>query len=257
MAIVAAGSLAASTQVDLAEYETSRPLLYHLLKFTLSWAWLAWILTASVALAEVVRRKIGMPWVWVGIHRILDVYAQQVFKDSIDTDEFSRVTLFQYKKLRWDWFCFWREWFRFCPWGGWLVPVERSGHTYRKRGTCFKAPDAADKAKGISGIVWASKRIVTVEGLPNLCEDCDETELSLRVKDYAELTWTTPEWVSDRIKGKKSLERSFCGIPVEVGNKMWGVIVVSSRSPSSLESQSLKMFTQFAAGVLDPLLERA
>jgi hypothetical protein len=124
------------------------PTQWHLATGVLTWAQQsAWIsiplLTAGLALMQVVRSMIGPPWVWDTVHYLLDKFQEHVFEGQSGPLHHHRVTLFKYTRRR-LWFCRW-------PWSGWLVPVERSGHTTRRSHTVFLTPDDADQAEGIAG----------------------------------------------------------------------------------------------------------
>jgi len=71
------------------------------------------------------------------------------------------------------------------------------------------------------------------------------------IKDYAAQTWVTEEWLAH----KKCLARSFCGIPVEIRGKPWGVIVLDSRNPGEISKDAVDHYTQIAR-TLAKLLER-
>ena len=140
------------------------------------------------------------------------------------------------------WLCRW-------PWSGWLVPVERSGHTTRRSHTIFLAPDDADQAEGIAGQTWAQNRVVVVNGLSDVNENPSREVLA----EYAQRTWIAETWV---LQKQRQHARSFCGIPVEVKGKLWGVIVLDSRNPQAID-QNADKFYRLIGRVLGKLLERA
>lgn len=212
------------------------------------WAWFAGVLTISAAIAEVARRHIGMPWVWKAVHRILDVYSDQVFSsDKNEPIHHDRITLFKYQRFRWT--------FR-RPFGGWLVPVERSGHTNQRRGTCFLAPDDADQAEGVAGRAWSCRRSVIIDGLPPI--SCNHgVPDPKQVTEYSRATGVSEKWIRDRVRRRRPFERAFCAIPVEVAGRRWGVLVLSSRSPEVFTENATSVFHEFVAKAIEPLLERA
>jgi len=205
----------------------------------------AWILLPSLLLGmgvtELVRKMIGPPFVWETIHRLLDHVREDVFGTYAEPIHHHRVTLFKYVK--------WRFTLRSHggrPRGsGWLVPVERSGHTARKTKVAFWAPDEADLAEGVAGHTWAVRKAVQVSSLPDLGTDSSEQAYS----SYSKASWVSVEW----LRREPPLARSFYGIPVEIGGKPWGVVVLDSRNPALIRDRgSLRLL---ATG-LGKLLER-
>src|SRR2546429_194285 len=95
-------------------------------------AW--WQLPTVVILAGalgLLRKHLGSPWLWDAVHFHLDElrkFAFVVGRD--DAEHYHRVTLFKHVR----WLSRWRRW----PWSGWLVAVERSGHTTRGGVQYFK-----------------------------------------------------------------------------------------------------------------------
>jgi len=246
--IAVASSLAGASQADPAWIAEHAELFVKPHHFLLQWVWLAWILTLLIGVLEIVRRKIGSPWVWQCIHDILDAYKEKVFEDSrFDRDNHHRVTLFQHKKFTLKWW--------FIPKRGWLVPVERSGWTNRKRRTWFRAPDDADKAEGIAGMIWAMGKTLTVEDLPEINKKTIIMDRDA-IANYAKQTWVRENWVRNRLNKGYCAERSFCGFPIENKGKPWGVLVLSSRSPEALANESIEVFDDFVVTALSSLLER-
>lgn len=197
-------------------------------------AW-AWLVTPGVLLAipllDWVRRLNGDPKVWRIVHDVLDAFRDKVI-DSDPNDEIHqhRVTLFRHS----GWAFVLRRW----PWSGWLVPVERSGHTTQKTDIIFRAPDDADHAEGIAGLTWSRNKVVYVEDLPDLSSDGSEAAIEL----YALRSHMSPSLVRQR----RPRARSLCGIPVEVNGQLWGAIVVDSRHPKLLEAELRGHYTTYA-----------
>ena len=204
----------------------------------------AWVtvpsLTVALGLMQLVRLMIGPPWIWDTVHYLLDRFQGYVFEGESGPLHHHRVTLFRYTRVRF-WLCHW-------PWSGWLVPVERSGHTTRRSRTTFLAPDDADQAEGIAGQTWAQNRVVVVNGLPDINENppCDV------LAEYARRTWIAEAW----LQKQSQHARSFCGIPVEVKGKLWGVIVLDSRSPGVIDEEAIRFYSLIGR-YLGKLLERA
>jgi hypothetical protein len=215
-------------------------------------AWIqdrAWLLLIAVglflAISTAMRKIVGPPWIWDAIHSHLDSFREYAFPDQPgDMLHEHRVTLF--KRVQWHW-CL-RKW----PWSGWLVPVERSGHTTRRTSAAFRAPDDANEAEGVAGATWASKSAVPVPELPDLSGQPSPED----VADYAKKTYVSKEWVEAYIKRGRPLAKSFLGIPVDVSGKRWGVIVLDSKREMRNSPGKLSLYT-ILAKFLSTLLERA
>lgn len=163
------------------------------------------------------RKMIGGSRVWGLVHSVLDDLRGDLFGRSKDDRlHANRVTLFKY--VKWAW-CF-RKW----PWSGWLVPVERSGHTTRRTRSIFMAPDDGDRVEGVAGIAWSRGKQYYKEDLPDL-SDNESDEL---LREYSRSCKLSPETVRKR----KHLARSVHATTVEVKGCVWGVLVVDSRKPT-------------------------
>jgi len=214
-----------------------------------AWEWLFWLILLTGA-AQSLRRHMGPPWQWTLIENMLGEFRKFVFGPLLQQSEehHHRVTLF--KRV---WWC----WTGMPPWGGWAVPMARSGHTTRHGIAKFRAPDNADDAQGIAGRTWAKNDAVFVSGLPDL--GTDKSDGAYRT--YAEATSVTVQWVKKRLdKKKRPLARSFGGYPVLVAGKPWGVLVLDSRSESGVTKQSYDNsldYYKMLARFLGQLLERA
>lgn len=200
--------------------------------FMQTWAWV--VTPAALLLIPVldyIRRLIGNPKVWRIVHDVLDAFREKVIA-SEPNDEIHqhRVTLFRH--ATWAFVC--RRW----PWSGWLLPLERSGHTTRRTNIVFKAPDEADYAEGIAGLTWSRNGMVYVKGLPDLTIDRSDAAVS----EYAARS-RMPEEV---VRKRSPRARSLCGIPVEVNGQLWGVLVVDSRRPEMLEAEVRNHYSLFA-----------
>ena len=132
-----------------------------------------------------------------------------------------------------------------------LIPVERSGHISQKSTATFAAPDDADKAEGVAGRAWRTFRVLIVANLPDL--NAAYTEAGIR--EYAKKTWIDAKWVRARIAQRKTLARSYVGIPIRVDGKPWGVIIIDSLHPNSIETLGTP-FYDLMGKTLTKLLER-
>lgn len=186
------------------------------------------ILIGVFGFSQLVCRMIGPPWIWKAIRTLLDDLRNNAFGDkSNDPLHYHRATLFKHCRFRFTL----RQW----PWKGWLVPVERSGHTTLHSKTCFLAPNKADQAEGIAGQTWSRRKTLFIQNLPNLKSNPSDDNIS----KYARGSWVTEKWVRDH----EHLTRSFCGLPVEVGNNLWGVIVLDSRDRNPIDRNAEKHYT--------------
>lgn len=204
------------------------------------------IIPLMVAFCQFSAKKIGPPWMWESIHNMLDQLRECVFDGNTDSGlHCHRVTLFKHCS-----FCFrWRPKWGDNPCSGWLVPVERSGHTTRKKITCFLAPDDADRAQGVAGVTWARRACVIVENLP----DIQQNKTKKKVADYVTKAYVCDEWLVIH----QGNARSLYGIPVEVKSRLWGVIVLDSRKETFAGRQIADTFHKMFGKTLAKLLEKA
>jgi GAF domain len=175
------------------------------------------------------------------VHYLLDTFREHAFEKERGAPlHYNRVTLFKHVRFRWA-LCKW-------PWSGWLIPMERSGHTTQKSRTAFLVPDNADLVQGIAGQTWAQNSVVMVNELPDL----NGSPSPERFDEYARKTWVSVRWLQRRSQHG----RAFCGIPVEVKGRMSGVIVIDSRSPDAIDQEAVKVY-RLVGRYLGKLLERA
>jgi len=116
----------------------------------------------------------------------------------------------------------------------------------------FRAPDNPNAAEGIAGRTWAIGKIVLVDNLPDLSVNSSQKPADLEL--YAEKTGVKVAWLKEALRKQQFLARSFCGIPVEVKGRLWGVIVVDSRRPKIVAAEETY---RLVSRVLGKLLERA
>jgi hypothetical protein len=191
-----------------------------------SW-WVVLLSAIAIPVLDAGRKGIGAPAVWRVVRDVLDQFRGLLFPDAgEDHLHEHRVTLFKYSRWRW---CL-RRW----PWSGWLTPVERSGHTTQRTNIAFLAPDDADRVEGVAGMTWYRRQVVHVKDLPDLSEDQSDEA----IKDYARRSWIPEKLVRERLPRARSL----VGIPVEVKNEIWGIIVVDSRRAQIRQSEVKKHY---------------
>ena len=173
------------------------------------------------------------------VHELLDQMCEKTFKNqNFDLPQHRRVTLFKHRKI-----CFWR----FPFFGGFLVPIERSGADTRKTGSIFKVHDNGEKNEGVAGRVWSANSNLYVPNLPEIGGRCDPQALD----DYAAKTF----YPRNKLSGldKRPTARALMGIPVQVGNKKWGVIVIDSVRPTFNDRTAREAFQAIAKGLSSQL----
>lgn len=204
----------------------------------------AWItlplLVVLSGILGLLRKHLGSPWLWDTVHHHLDVIRKAAFDiQPGDGGHYHRATLFKFQQWRWCW----KKW----PWDGYLVPVERSGHTTRSGVSVFRAPDQADQCEGIAGRAWANNQLVTVSGLPALSNAAPQEDFEI----YSRNTGVSIEWLRQRLPQARSL----CGVPIDVKGRPWGVLVLDSRSPTGLKPEGAVMYEP-TSRLLAKILER-
>jgi heat shock protein HslJ len=225
---VALGVVGGAKLADPAKSGDYRPFLTSLQH--VSWWAVPALYFANLAF-QAAAKAISPPWVWETVRAILDQLRLHAFRGVRgELQQHNRVTLFKHVWWRWSW-CRW-------PWSGWLVPVERSGYTTRKTDTAFLAPDDGGRAQGIAGRAWASNETVSKSNLPAVTDKSPEDEL----KQYADETYISVELLRSRLVQKKSVALSLTAFPVEVKNKVWGVIVFDSRSKQPFPEEAIEHF---------------
>ena len=160
------------------------------------------------------------------LNAILNEFRDELFGDAGGHQGDHRVTLFQYRKTCWR--VIWRR--ARPPWGGWLVPVARPGHTSQRSHTVLRAPDNPSRLEGIAGKAWgANSKTYEVFDLPDLSE-VEKPKGDPLVAEYANRSHISQWWVRGRVKKKRLLARSLMGFKVEQPDgTAWGVLVLDSK----------------------------
>lgn len=258
IALVLAAGVGATPKIGLKSWPIDWHSPIQALKDSAGWA--VPILIFAAGVFKVTAYMIGPPHVWKSIHRLLDSFRNEIFEIGDEKEMYKhRITLFKRVSFcckrrpgsHWAW-----------PWGvgrhpfsGWLVPVERSGHTKQRTNTVFLAPDNADNVEGIAGRVWAGQRTTLISDLPDLKSSGSDAD----IRDYAIRANVTEEWVRARLSSGKTCSRSICCISLEIKGEPWGVIVLDSTSPKAINGRKhgWAMFEKMAPVVLGELLKRA
>jgi hypothetical protein len=165
------------------------------------------------------------------VHALLDEVRNGTFdKDDTKEEQDQRVTLFKYQRVAFRWPFF----------GKWLVPVERSGTMTRRTTAIFRVGDTARQCEGVAGRAWSRNRNYQIQNLPD-----PSSGVAKDVKDYAERSHVTIDKVNEYVKKKKALPRSMLGVPIEVKNEKWGVVVFDTVEPNMNVSRAEKLIRTF------------
>jgi hypothetical protein len=250
--LVAAGAVVAfgaSLKADLSQF-ASAPAIQGLLRWMQGTAWIVVVLgPILVAVIQWGRLKFGSPWAWEAIQKLLDEFRNEVFGDRTDDPlDHHRVTLFKFYKTAVR-LSAPRDWWH------WLIAVARSDHLTKLRIRRFRAPDDAERCEGVAGRAWRCKGWVLVPKvgakLPVLTPSSSESDIDA----YAKETGVDAEWVRCQLKHGRPLAASYAALLVRLKGQPWGVLVLDSRTPGTIDVAKLDRFKAFG-NLLTPLLER-
>lgn len=201
------------------------------------------VFTLTAAALSKWKSAIGSAWLWSTVHHFLNTFRSDVFDGAGGEAEYRhRVTLFKRNR-------FLRAGLLLRG-GGWIRPVERSGISTHLTRTAFRACDDPDRSEGIAGQTWSQNCTLIRRDLPNVFRDADPS--SEDVRKYAKLTWTSEQWVREN----RPRSRALLGLPLEVRNEPWGVVVLDSMDPNALDNLKPQQYQPFLK-YLGKLLERA
>ncbi len=211
--------------------------------------WMLPVCAVYLAVAERASTYLKSPQTWAAIDSFLDNLQKHFFKEGNLHDH--RVTLFKRATWNWDWHTWHlrgqkKRW----PWSGWFVPVARSGYAKRSSTRFWASEAESSAAEGIPGRVWVEGPRV-IDKLPDLKINSSDDNLS----KYAKETRVSKEWLQQRIRENKPCARSFCGIPVEVNGKFWGVIVMDSQLERLSSSDEFKNLYNLLGQLLGDVLQ--
>jgi hypothetical protein len=215
------------------------------------------ILIGVFTFLSVIINRWGDPWVLEKLQFILNEYQAKAFSaKATDPNHHHRVTLFKFKK----WVIFTRHctgswywpWGKHMPWSGWLIPVLRSGHTSQNTNVIFSAPDNADEAEGVAGQAWVKQNAVVYNDLPSPSKNGPKRN----IKQYCEVTTCPQEMVLKRLDQGKAMPLSIAATPVEVNGRIWGVVVLDSRSKDGVSNDSILNY-ELTVALIGQLLEKA
>lgn len=250
--LVAAGAVVlfgAALKADLAQFANA-PAIPSLLKWMQGSAWLVVVLgPITVAAIQWGRRRFGSPWAWEAIQKLLDEFRNEVFSERTDDPlDHHRVTLFKYHKVAVG-LCDPRDWWH------WLIAVARSDHLTKLRIRRFRAPDDAERCEGVVGRAWRCKGWVLVPKPGEASLALTSTSPETSIETYAKETGVDVEWVRRQIKHGRPLAASYAALLVRLKGQPWGVLVLDSRSPGTIDVAKLERFKALG-NLLTPLLER-
>lgn len=170
------------------------------------------------------------------VHRLLDQLRDATFKNETpELEQHRRVTLFRHRKFAWCWPFF----------GGILVPIERSGTSTRRTKAFFRAPDDGEHCEGVAGRAWGKHNIVQVSRLPDLKRSQTDADIA----EYSKNSFISEQRTRTYLSTNKTPPRSLLGMPIEVDNRLWGVLVFDSTGEEVKKSAARTIF-----GKLSPTL---
>lgn len=209
------------------------------------YSWLSVVSGSLVAICTFGMRTIGPPWVRHAIKNVLDEMHSYAFGRSNRAEFHDRVTLFKH-----EWFCVRRNRTKGPIVGGFLIPFARSGFMTQKSSVVFRVPDDATY-EGVAGFAFTSNVRIARENLPDVSPSASPSDQEFI--EYAGATFVDVEW----LKKERSTARCLYGIPVRVGGKPWGAIVVDSREKSITNSEHVVKSYYLVASVLGQLIRRS
>lgn len=251
--LVGAGLGAWLVRLDPAQYQNYPTSIGAIADYVRAHTWAIVLLPGLAGLSKYGLERLERRWVGRMIHALLTEYRRNLFGSLGGAKEEHRATLFVHRG-----FALWRTlpWsISRHPWSGWLVPVSRSDHTSQRVRARFLAPDRSRKSEGIAGQTWREAAIVTVDKLPELTKLSTASDIS----DYCRRTHVSESWVRSRLDEGESLPRSLRGLPIEVDNVVWGVVVLDSSREQAFTHDALgtEKFTLIFSSTMGRLLERA
>lgn len=212
-----------------------------------SFWWLA-VLFLVGSLARLIRSAMRRPGLQALTRELLDAFQRHVFDEVVDPPHHHRVTLF--KHVRWNRGMFWLG-------NGWLKAVQRSGHVARRTKYRWRASDDGKHLEGVAGRTWARDGVVIVQDLPDpLEEGLSPHRKEEAIASYAKKTWADRNWVTDRVGEDQPFARSLCGIPVKVEGRLWGVLMLDSRSAAAKDADEIRKTYGLFGSILGKILER-
>lgn len=235
----------------------NRPILWSAIEYIQDHSMYLYLFIGLLVLFSFLHRKLGDPWALEKLQFIIDEYQGKVFSANGAPKDHDRVTIFQHKKN----YIFARHWSAtrwYMPWGNkpifsnYLVPILRSGHLSKNSKAIFYAPDGSDKAEGVAAMAWAKRGSVVLSELPEILAVTGKRDR----EKYAKVTKCDIGLLDKYILEGRQPPRSIAAIPIECRGRIWGVVVLDSRSPRGVTNESVDNYTLTVA-LIGHLLERA
>jgi len=223
--------------------------------YTQQWSFYILVAIVFISMFAVVVNRLPDKWVWEKLKFVLDEFQKKAYVNHLDdrTDD-HRITLFQYKKFAG--FRFKHNKTTFSLWGenalfgGWLVPVLRSGHRSLNTKAIFRAP-LQGESEGVVGLCWDNQRSPVVDELPRVVRSTSDEQRD----KYARRTFSDRRMIDDYVEGGKPLPRAIGAIPVFVNGEIWGVLVLDSQAKNGVTQEVLDNFS-LTVEIIGQLLER-
>ena len=248
-ALVSVLMTSAALKIDMEWLTSHFPGLEDLAKFLRGIAFIVLpVATVVVAVTAEVRRAVRSTAREKVVKALLDDFLKEGFEDE-DASTTHRVTLFKHTRFVLSPLC-WIFGKNQC--GGWLVPYERAGEFSLGTGVKFYAPkDSPEKFEGVVGYIFGTGNCECIEGLPDLENNVSQS----KIDKYVKATRVPAEYVAKRLKKKKTMPRSFWGIPIEIDGCRWGVLLVDSFENSIPNSDRLRIIFRQQAACYNAILE--
>jgi hypothetical protein len=219
-------------------------------------SWL-WAIAALGAFTTFSRKFIGPKEVWSAVHTLLNDFRDRAFESQEDPHA-NRVTLFRHQK----WCLKSTAWFKMLTqgkwiWGGWLIPVERSGDMAQNPTVAFYAPmDYPNQAEGFAGIVFRRRVTLDLQELPALNSQMLKSNAGENtLKSYCESTNVSIKEIKKRLKRNEMCGRCFWGLHLEKEDaSIWGVLVIDSHQPNIRPKDEIYDEYKSLAKILDAML---
>lgn len=191
-------------------------------------------------LCRMVKRFLRPPHLQKQLKALLEGLQRELFKAEMNNGEAPhdhRVTLF---RKGWAWL------FRAWPWSGWLIPVERSGHMHRKKGSVFRLSDNSKKVEGVAGQAWARGTVI-IQDLPDLEE---RVEPNVQKDYFAEektlVNESHGQYVTLRI-GKNSGRLYGIEIDVHAAKAEWVALIQKALTERAMEKRKPRRLANYEA----------
>jgi hypothetical protein len=124
--------------------------------------------------------------------------------------------------------------------------VARSGLSTQKVRVTFAAPDDPERATGVAGQAATHRRTISAENLPDVSS---AAATAADFEEYANKSACKVTWI--RMHRPKA--RTLIGFPVEANGRIWGSLVIDSRTPG-LDVRAIATHQKKISKTLESLL---